>query len=60
MGEVIYAPAFDDRRALVSSAQSLLSDRAYARHNHGADRAFWIGGPDNACSEINPDRDGVA
>ena len=59
MGDVLILPVVRVERH-ESEAQSLLSDRAYARHNHGADRAFWIGGPDNACSEINPDPDGVA
>ena len=59
MGDVLIS-AGGPRQRHESEAQSLRSDRAYARHNHGADRAFWIGGPDNACSEINPDPDGVA
>ena len=44
MGEVVILPVVRIERH-ESEAHSLRSDRAYARHNHEADRAFWIGGP---------------
>ena len=44
MGDVLILPVVRVERH-ESEAQSLRSDRDYARHNHEADRAFWIGGP---------------
>lgn len=41
MGDVIYTPAFDERRAAEDSARQRIQRR---RANAAADRAFWNGG----------------